>query len=140
MSLHGISQLENKQLTAIPLRATNGAVTALVNYYGAINADCKSPRTAYEFLRMLLLPEYQWQVGETDTLVVDGWPVRVKGSVEAMWEQICNNIDSQKVRSQLENLGASDAWITDITDQITRAEFRVEIYLANSLEQMSVSK
>ena len=89
---------------------------------------------------MLLLPEYQWQVGETDTLVVDGWPVRVKGSVEAMWEQICNNIDSQKVRSQLENLGASDAWITDITDQITRAEFRVEIYLANSLEQMSVSK
>lgn len=140
MSLHGISQLENKQLTAIPLRATNGAVTALVNYYGAINADCKSPRTAYEFLRMLLLPEYQWQVGETDTLVVDGWPVRVKGSVEAMWEQICNNIDSQKVRSQLENLGASDAWITDITDQITRAEFRIEIYLANSLEQMSVSK
>ena len=40
----------------------------------------------------------------------------------------------------MENLGASDAWITDITDQITRAEFRVEIYLANSLEQMSVSK
>lgn len=140
MSLHGISQLENKNLTAIPLRAVNGAVTALVNYYGAIGADCKSPRTAYEFLRMFLLPEYQWQIGETDNLLLDGWPVRVKGSVEAMWEQICNNIDSQKVRSQLENLGASDAWITDITDQITRAEFRIEIYLANSLEQMSVSK
>lgn len=140
MSLHGISELEDKELTAIPLRAADGTVTAMINYYGAIGADCKSPRTAYEFLRMFLLPEYQWQIGETDNLLLDGWPVRVKGSVEVMWEQICNNIDSQKVRSQLENLGASDAWITDITDQITRAEFRVEIYLANSLEQMSVSK
>ncbi len=140
MSLHGISELEDKELTAIPLRAADGTVTAMINYYGAIGADCKSPRTAYEFLRMFLLPEYQWQIGETDNLLLDGWPVRVKGSVEVMWEQICNNIDSQKVRSQLENLGASDAWITDITDQITRAEFRIEIYLANSLEQMSVSK
>ena len=140
MSLHGISQLEDKKLTAIPLRAANGSVTALVNYYGAIGADCKSPRTAYEFLRMFLLPEYQWQIGETDNLLLDGWPVRVKGSVEAMWAQICDNIGSQKVRRQLENLGASDAWITDITDQITRAEFRIEIFLANSLEQMSTSK
>ena len=140
MSLHGISQLEDKKLTAIPLRAANGSVTALVNYYGAIGADCKSPRTAYEFLRMFLLPEYQWQIGETDNLLLDGWPVRVKGSVEAMWAQICDNIGSQKVRRQLENLGASDAWITDITDQITRAEFRIEIFLANSLEQMSASK
>lgn len=140
MELQGISRLENKALTVIPLRAVNGTVTALVEYYGAIGANSKAPRMAYEFLRMFLLPEYQWQVSETDSLVLDGWPVRVKGSVEAMWEQICNNIDSQKVRRQLETMNASDTWITDITDQITRAEFRIEIYLANSLEQMSVSK
>lgn len=140
MDVRGVSRLENKELTAIPLRAVNGMVTALVEYYGAIGANSKAPRTAYEFLRMFLLPEYQWRVSETGSLILDGWPVRVKGSVEAMWEQICNNIDSQKVRRQLEALNASDTWITDITDQITRAEFRIEIYLANSLEQMSTSK
>lgn len=140
MALRGISGLENKELTAVPLRAVNGTVTALIEYYGAIGANSKSPRTAYEFLRMFLLPEYQWQIGETDNLLLDGWPVRVKGSVEAMWEQICNNIDSQKIRRQLEAMNATDAWITGITDQITRAEFRIEIHLSNSLEQMSTSK
>lgn len=140
MTLRGISQLEHKEITAIPLRAANGAVTAMVNYYGAIGADCKSPRMAYEFLRMFLLPEYQWQVGATDDLVLDGWPVRIKGSVDAMWAQICDNFDSQKTRRQLENLGASDEWITNITDQITRAEFRVDIYLTNSLERMNTTE
>lgn len=140
MALQGISRLENKELTAIPLRAVNGTVTALIEYYGAIGANSKSSRTAYEFLRMFLLPEYQWQIGETDNLLLDGWPVRVKGSVGAMWEQICNNIDSQKIRRQLEAMDASDTWITGITDQITRAEFRIEIHLSNSLEQMSTSK
>ena len=140
MALRGISQLENKELSAIPLRASNGAVTAIVNYYGAIGANCKNSRTAYEFLRMFLLPEYQWQVSETDILALDGWPVRVKGSVEAMWAQICNNIDSQKIRHQLESLGASDVWVTELTDQITRAEFRIDIYLTNSLEQINSTK
>lgn len=89
---------------------------------------------------MFLLPEYQWQVSETDILALDGWPVRVKGSVEAMWAQICNNIDSQKIRHQLESLGASDVWVTELTDQITRAEFRIDIYLTNSLEQINSTK
>lgn len=140
MTLHGISQLAHKELAVIPLRASNGAVTAVVNYYGAIGSGCENPQMAYEFLRMFLLPEYQWQVGATDGLIVEGWPVRIKGSVDAMWAQICDNFGSQKIRHQLEDLGASDAWITEITDQITRTEFRVDIYLTNSLERMNTTE
>ena len=140
MTIRAISKLENKELSVIPLRAANGAVTAMVNYFGAISANSENPKTAYEFLRMFLLPEYQWRVGATDDLALDGWPVRVKGSVDAMWTQICDNFGSQKTRRQLEALGASDAWITEITDQITRAEFRVDIYLTNSLEQMNTTE
>lgn len=140
MAIQGISQLEHKELTAIPLRAANGAVTAMVNYFGAIGANSENPKTAYEFLRMFLLPEYQWRVGETDSLMIDGWPVRIKGSVDAMWAQICDNFDSQKTRRQLEALGASDEWITNITDQITRAEFRVDIYLTGSLKQINTAE
>ncbi len=140
MAIRAISKLENEELSVIPLRAANGAVTAMVNYFGAIGANSENPKTAYEFLRMFLLPEYQWRVGATDEVVLDGWPVRVKGSVDAMWAQICNNFGSQKTRRQLEELDASDAWITEITDQITRAEFRVDIYLTNSLEQMNTTE
>lgn len=136
MTLRSISKLEGKTLTVIPLRASDNSVTAMVDYFGAIGASCESPKTAYEFLRTLLLPEYQWRIGETGELVLDGWPVRVDGSVDAMWEKVCERFDSQKTRRQLELLGASDAWVTEITDQITRVEFRVDINLTNSLEQI----
>ena len=37
----------------------------------------------------------------------------------------------------LESLGASDAWITQITDRITRADFRADLNLTDALNQLN---
>ena len=85
MYLNALARRDGKTLTAIPLRAPNGQVTALVSWYGAIGADCKEPKLAYEFLKTMLLPQYQWQVDGPTELRMSGWPVRVTGLVEAVW-------------------------------------------------------
>lgn len=132
-----IAALEGEKLRAIPLRAVNGEVSAMVSYFGAVSANTSYPRLAYEFLRTLLQPEYQWRVGVTGDLILEDWPVRVGGSVEAVWPEICSRITSQRVRQILESLNATDEWVTQITDQITRVDFRADLNLANALNQLA---
>ena len=132
-----IASMEGKNLLTIPLRAENGAVTAMVNYFGAVSATTAYPKLAYEFLRSFLLPEYQWRVGVTGELSMEDWPVRVEGSIGAIWEQICSKFSSQETRRALDCLNASDEWVTQITDQVTRAEFRIDLNLANALNRLA---
>lgn len=132
-----IASMEGKKLTAIPLRAVNGEVTAIVSYFGAVGASTSYPKLAYEFLCMLLEPEYQWRVGVTGDLMLEGWPIRVGGSMDAIWPEICSRYTSQQTRQVLESLGASDEWITQITDQITRADFRADLNLTDALNQLN---
>lgn len=136
-TLHTIAAVEGKKLMSIPLRAESGAVTAMVSYFGAVSATSPYPRMGYEFLRTLLLPEYQWRVGVTGDLIFEDWPVRVGGSVEAVWPEICSRFTSQRVRQMLESLNATDEWVTQITDQITRVDFRADLNLANALNQLA---
>lgn len=137
MTFSAIASMEGKTLTAIPMRASNGEVTAMVSYFGAVSANARYPKLGYAFLRTLLMPEYQWRVGVTGGVQMTDWSVRVGGSVEATWPEICSKFSSQKVRRTLEALNASDEWVTQITDQITRADFRVDINLTGALNQLA---
>ncbi len=134
---HAIASIEGEVLNTVPLRAVNGEVTAIISYYGAVGAGTSYPKLAYEFLCMLLQPEYQWRVGATGDLTLGDWPVRVGGSMDAIWPEICSRYTSQQTRQVLESLGASDEWITQITDQITRADFRADLNLTNALNQLA---
>lgn len=137
VALPAIAAFEGEKLKAIPLRAVNGEVTAMVSYFGAVSANTSYPKLAYEFLRTLLQPEYQWRVGVTGDVILEDWPVRVGGSVEAIWPKICSSFTSQSIRRTLESMEVSDEWVTQITDQITHAEFRADLNLANALNQLA---
>ena len=88
-----IAEIENKKLEMIPLRSDKGDIIADVTYIAAVGAGCETPKLAYEFIRLFLLEESQWEINrllpETEQhigLVESGWPVRTEGSVSVLWE------------------------------------------------------
>ena len=133
MYLNALARRDGKTLTAIPLRAPNGQVTALVSWYGAIGADCKEPELAYEFLKTMLLPQYQWQVEGSSELRMSGWPVRVTGLVEAVWPVLYQGWPTWKNAPQPDG---KDQWVTQVTDEITRCCFRVNTSIARAVEKL----
>lgn len=90
--LIAMAKCEEEPLVFYPLRSGDGSTVAEVTFYGAVNANCEYPEEAYEFLRMLLTPEVQFQTGygKDETTALDecdiAWPVRVKDSVEQGWK------------------------------------------------------
>ena len=120
-----VYQYEEKPLTVLPLRAMGGDVVANVTYYGAVGAGCDDSETAYEFLRMFLSEESQWEenrpqsqnaVGEKGRkinttnasqhpgLIGDGWPVRVAGSLNPLWRVRVQQFYNSRVQYSDENL------------------------------------
>lgn len=95
-----MANAEELELTTIPLRGVDGKLTAEVTYYGAVGSGCEHPELAYEYLRLFLTEEYQWEntrpqstaekyySEETDGLVSPGWPVMTEGSVNTMWDRV----------------------------------------------------
>lgn len=136
MYLSALAQRDGKTLTAVPLRAPNGQVTALVSWYGAIGADCKEPELAYEFLKTMLLPQYQWQVDGTTELRMTGWPVRVTGLVEAIWPSLYEGIKGWPAWKNATQPDGKDEWVTQVTDEITRCSFRVNTSIARAVEKL----
>lgn len=136
MYLSALAQRDGKTLMAIPLRAPNEQVTALVSWYGAIGADCKEPELAYEFLKTMLLPQYQWQTDGSSELRLPGWPVRVKGSVEAVWPSFYQGIEGWPNWRDNPQPDGKDEWVTQVTDEITRCSFRVNTSIARAVEKL----
>ncbi len=90
----GIAKSLGLELQVLPLAGADGALTAQVAYWGAVDSRCREVRTAYELLRLFLTREVQLGQalgGEFSTQLysqsqpVFGWPVWVEGSVEALW-------------------------------------------------------
>ncbi len=82
-------------LAMLPLRGMDGKLIADVTYFGAVGADCENPELAYDFLRLFLMPDAQWEVnrprstmGFQPGLIAAGWPVRAEGSVEYLWQNM----------------------------------------------------
>lgn len=82
-------------LAMIPLRGVDGDLVADVTYFGAVGASCEAPELAYEFLRMFLTEDAQWELDRSRStqgfqpgLIATGWPVRAKESVEYLWQNL----------------------------------------------------
>ncbi len=84
-----IAEEKGIELDMYPILSANGTVIADVTFYGAISSGCTYPDLAYEFLREFLTEDYQWECNIPDnsgawTLAAPGWPVRTKGSGDAL--------------------------------------------------------
>lgn len=139
-----IAQAEKRQVCMIPLLAPDGTLTANVTYFGAVGAGCNYPREAYEFLRLFLLEENQWELNRPplkDTIypkvklqyhpIEDGWPIRTIGSVSPIWEMTRHGViglssafESGKIRSQkIRRVQLTDADIPLLNAEIHRVYF-----------------
>lgn len=114
-----------------PAARLDGSVGAEVTYYGAIGSNCSEVELAYQFLRLFLTEEYQWdgvrprrklaknEFGHNQELqhyglVEHSWPVRVQGSTNVLMETM---------RHQYQDAG------TDYRDYIKRnRQFRKGLY------------
>lgn len=82
-------------LAMIPLRGVHGDLVADVTWFGAVGADCAHVDVAYEFLRMFLSEDAQYEVNRSRStygfqsgFIAQGWPVRARGSAEYLWQNI----------------------------------------------------
>lgn len=106
-SYASIAKYEDTELTMVPMRSVGGDVVATVAYYAAVGSGCKNPELTYEFLRLFLSEESQWELNRPERkhtssikstaanssndlqypgLIGNGWAVRSVGSVEDLWE------------------------------------------------------
>ena len=81
-----VSKLRGDEMEMIPLNASDGALVADVVYWGAVGASCEHPQEAYDFLIQFLSPEFQGDMSALDFTAFEGWPVRTKGFVPALWD------------------------------------------------------
>lgn len=88
-----VTEALDMDLAMFPLRSVDGSLVADVTDWGAVGAGCEHPEAAYDFLRLLLLEDTQWERnrppvpdGGFHGRVAAGWPVRAAGSVERLWD------------------------------------------------------
>ncbi len=91
LDFSAISQVENQDLVAIPVRATNGDLVASVSYYAAVGNGCSNPELAYKFIREFLTEDVQFERERLElskysaTTIASGLPVRSKGKTDELW-------------------------------------------------------
>ena len=106
-SCAAVAGYENAEFLMTPLHSVGGDVVATVTYYAAVGSGCGNPELAYDFLRQFLLEESQKEMNRPERnhtkplkgsgantsndlqypgLIGNGWPVRDKNVVEALWQ------------------------------------------------------
>ena len=124
ISASAIAKAEGVELEMFPLRSADGSLVAEITWWGAVGAGCEHPETAYDFLRLMLLPETQWELERPTSdgaatisgFFGTGWPVRTVGSVEPLWNEL---------KSQLDNDGTPDK------QTVVRRQAMQSIYLTD---------
>ena len=105
-----LCQFEDCELSIVPLGAASGNAVATVTYYAAVGSGCSDPALAYDFLRLFLLEESQWEQNRPDRshtlphdppkgydynssndlqypgLIESGWPVRDRVNYQTLWD------------------------------------------------------
>lgn len=128
-----IAKVLEKDLQAQPMRRTDGSIAAEVTYYGAVGSGCEKPALAYEFLRIFLTEDYQWDLVrpraarenidpfnlptelQVDGMIENSWPVRTEGSARYLWDtlQYQNFQESYIGQNHHKELKSNDLDITD---------------------------
>ena len=155
-----VAQTVGMELEMFPLRAADGSLIAIVTYWGAVGAGSGHPELAYEFLRLSLLEDTQWERNRpleqrrntiiyTRGRVTAGWPVRTVGSAEALWEQYRKRIAAtsgtsdagaaQRIRNILRTVSvtAADIPLLDVEINEVRFGLSAESTFRGALMQLS---
>lgn len=86
-----------ENIAMIPVRAADGSLVAEITYYGAVGSGCRDPKLAYEFLRMFLTEDAQWeQYSSRNDLLEVGFPVRTEGFAEVFYEKTRTQLELQQ--------------------------------------------
>ena len=129
-ALAAYAKYTGSTLKMAPVRNDDGDVIATVSYYGAIGSGCKNIETAYEFLRIFLTEDAQWETKKLENrdILFPGsiWPVRVKGSVPYLWnsQQIqLESRDGTLYRSGYNSIELTDQDIPVLETEIDMVRF-----------------
>jgi len=119
------------QIKMAPVRTVDGDVVATVSYFGAVGSGCKNVETAYEFLRIFLSEEAQWDTAYLDDkelppLSGSGWPVRAKGSTPYLYsiaQKQMERYDGSRYRSTYKAIELHDQDIPVLEADIDLVRF-----------------
>ena len=134
-----MAKVEGVDMELFPLRALDGSLVAEITWWGAVGAGCEHPETAYDFLRLMLLPETQWELnrptGDEKTSVSgffgSGLPVRVIGSTQPLWNEL---------KAQLVNSGGIDRAAAARVGELQSVELTDEDILPLLSARMDVAR
>lgn len=141
IAIISVSKAAGDDITMIPLRATDGSLVAHVTYYGAVGSSCENPEVAYEFLRMFLQEDMQWEykrttTNQTQTFVDDGWPVRAVGAAEHLKATCYRGLLREFIQREETKQRLTDVMQVEVTDedvldllsvQIDEVRFRIPL-------------
>ena len=88
MSVAAQRKIWQQEIAMLPVRAIDGDMVADVTYYGAVDWGCDRPELAYEFLRLFLTDEAQYNMRNNLRPLSYGVPVRVGGDMTPTWEVV----------------------------------------------------
>lgn len=140
MSVAAIVQAEKREVTMIPLRATDGDLVAEITYYAAVGAGCEKPDLAYAFLREFLTEESQWEENrprsrdkDSGIYASSGWPVRSRGAVSYLWNIVRESYlgssfstgDRRMRRRRIITVKLTDSDVPVLEEEIDRVRFRL---------------
>ena len=83
LEIAGFAKASGIEVAAIPVTASNGDLVADVPTWGAVGYGCDHIELAYEFLRLFLTEQGQWECCDGKPLLNTfslGWPVKTAGS------------------------------------------------------------
>lgn len=106
--LKAVAKSNDRSYAMIPLRGTDGGLTAYVTWYGAVSAGSGHIAEAYDLLRLFLTEDAQYEVGRPfrkpllpvavaakprwTTLMEEGWPVRMENGAGRLWHVLRTSI------------------------------------------------
>lgn len=114
-----------EDLEMYPQLASDGTLHAVVRYYAAVGAGAEYPKLAYEFIKLFLSEEAQFETylkkSRATQNACPGWPVRTVGSVEPRLELHNELLDNDKSsyrmwptsKKRAERFLAADITLTD---------------------------
>ena len=137
------AKFQEIEIDMVPVRATDGSLTANVSYWGAVSAGSEHKAWAYDFLRTLLTSQVQHgePIRGSDGLAVNtsfdpyfvpGWPVRYKGYTQARWQYLVDQggfleLPDEKRRYALGQMELDDSDFPILDAEIDRVRIPGEL-------------
>ena len=119
-----LKEAMNTNTDMYPMGRMDGSIGAEITYWGAVGANTENKALAYEYLRLFLTEEYQWDAirpkkNQSDGLIENSWPVRAVGATSHLYRTLeyqLTNV-SAGISCNKERLTHIRAGVSEITDE-----------------------